>query len=232
MRILALDTSTEWCSVAVGDGSQWHCLDEHAQQANSERVLPMVQRALAEAGWALADLDGIAFGAGPGSFTGVRIGCGVAQGLALGADLPVLPVGTLAALAQEAHRVRGWRSVLACLDARMREVYVAAYTRIDGAWRESMPPSVVPPSDVRLPSPTDAEWFGAGNGFAAYPALASNVALAAAAADARPTAQSIGELALPKLAAGEGVAAADAAPIYVRHRIALTAIEQAQGVRL
>ena len=100
MRILALDTSTEWCSVAVGDGTQWHRLDELVRQAHSERLLPMVRSALANAGWALKGLDAIVFGAGPGSFTGVRIGCGVAQGLALGADLPVLPVGTLAALAQ------------------------------------------------------------------------------------------------------------------------------------
>ena len=232
MRILAFDTSTEWCSVAVGDGSDWHRLDERAQQANSERVLPMVQGVLAAAGWALSDLDGIAFGAGPGSFTGVRISCGVAQGLALGADLPVLPIGTLAALAQEAHRVRGWRSVLACVDARMREVYVAAYTRIDDGWRESMPPSVMPPGNVPCPSRSGEDWFGAGNGFTAYPALARDLALADAAADARPTAQSIGELALPRLAAGEGVAAGEAAPMYVRQRVALTAVEQAQGDRL
>lgn len=232
MRILALDTSTEWCSVAVGDGKAWHCVDEHARQANSERVLPMVQGVLADAGWSLSDLDGIAFGAGPGSFTGVRIGCGVAQGLAFGADLPVLPVGTLAALAHEAQRRRGWKRVLACLDARMREVYVAAYALIGDEWTDSMPPCVSPPADVHRPAPTDAEWFGAGNGFAAYPALVSTLALADVDPELRPTAQAIGELALPRLAAGEGVAAADAAPMYVRHRIALTAVEQAQGVRL
>ena len=233
MRILALDTSTEWCSVAVGDGTQWHRLDELVRQAHSERLLPMVRSALANAGWALKGLDAIVFGAGPGSFTGVRIGCGVAQGLALGADLPVLPVGTLAALAQEANRTRGWRSVLACLDARMREVYVAAYALVGDEWQESMPPAVMPPGDVRCAlSIGSAEWFGAGNGFAAYPALALDLALAEAAADVRPTAQSIGELAFPRLAAGEGMIAADAAPMYVRHRVALTAVEQAQGVRL
>ena len=231
MRILALDTSTEWCSVAGGDGKEWHREDELAGQAHSERLLPMVRSVLANAGWALSDLDGIAFGAGPGSFTGVRIGCGVAQGLALGADLPVLPVGTLAALAQEAHRTRNWCHVVACLDARMREVYVAAYARADDEWKEAMPPSVMPPTMVRRPS-GGTEWRGGGNGFAAYPDLVRELSLAAVAADARPTAQSIGELALPRLLAGEGVAAADAAPMYVRHRVALTAVEQAQGVRL
>ena len=230
MRILALDTSTEWCSVAVGDGTQWHRRDEFAGQAHSERLLPMVRAALSEAGWGLSDLNGIAFGAGPGSFTGVRIGCGVAQGLALGADLPVVPIGTLAALAQEVHRVRAWRNVLAVLDARMREVYVAAYMRVEHRWHESMAPAVMPPGDVRRPS--GEQWFGAGNGFAAYPALASGVSLAHTAADTFPTAQAVGELALPKLSAGEGVAAADAAPMYVRQRVALTAPEQAQRVRL
>jgi tRNA threonylcarbamoyladenosine biosynthesis protein TsaB len=231
MRILALDTSTEWCSVAVGDGAQWHRRDQLAGQAHSERLLPMVRAALAEAGWALADLDGIAFGAGPGSFTGVRIGCGVAQGLALGADLPVVPVATLAALAQEAYRSLGWRNVLAVLDARMREVYVAGYARVDDEWQEAMPALVMPPAGVRRPS-DDVPWFGAGNGFAAYPALASGLSLAQIAADAYPTAQSIAELALPRLAAGAGVPASDAAPMYVRQRVALTAAEQAQGVRL
>ena len=231
MRILALDTSTEWCSVAVGDGNEWHCLDELAGQAHSERLLPMVREALAEAGWALSELDGIAFGAGPGSFTGVRIGCGVAQGLAFGADLPVLPVATLEALAQEAFRTRARQNVLTVLDARMREVYVAAYARVDDEWKEAMAPAVMPPSGVRCPS-GNVEWFGAGNGFAAYPALATDLSLAHVAADAYPTALSIAELALPRLAAGAGVPAADAAPMYVRQRVALTAAEQAQGMRL
>ncbi len=172
MRILALDTSTEWCSVAVGDGTIWHRRDEHAGQAHSERVLPMVHAALAEAGWTLANLDGLAFGAGPGSFTGIRIGCGVAQGLALGADLPVVPIPTLAAIAQEVFRTRGWERVLACLDARMREVYTAAFVRSGGEWREVAPPAVLAPAEVRrVQGVGEADWHGAGNGFAAYPAL-------------------------------------------------------------
>ena len=233
MRILALDTSTEWCSVAVGDGTRWHRLDEHAGQAHSERVLPMVHAALAEAGWSLAELDGIAFGAGPGSFTGIRIGCGVAQGLAFGADLPVAPIPTLAALAQEVFRAHGWTRVVACLDARMREIYLAAYMRSNEGWREWAAASVVSPAEAPRVSPVErANTYGAGNGFSAYPALVSQFALVAAAGDARPSAQSIGELALPRLIAGEGVAAVDAAPFYVRQRVALTAIEQAAGARL
>jgi tRNA threonylcarbamoyladenosine biosynthesis protein TsaB len=238
MRILALDTSTEWCSVAVGDGARWHVRDEHAGQAHSERLLPMVRMALAEAGFTLAQLDGLAFGAGPGSFTGIRIGCGVAQGLALGAELPVVPVPTLAAVAQSVGRERGWTKVVACLDARMREVYVAAHAHRGDAWRVVMAPAVLPPADVHSPVDGDCNpstpdgWCGAGNGFAAYPALAAQLGLRDVDADARPTAQAVGELALPRLAAGEGVAAAKALPLYVRHRVALTTAERDRGLKL
>ena len=233
MRILALETSTEWCSVAVGDGTDWYLRDEHAGQSHSERLLPMVDAALASAGWSLRSLDGLAFAAGPGSFTGIRIGCGVAQGLALGADLPVVPVPTLAAVAQDAFRARGWTRVLACLDARMREVYVAAYARDGGLWREVAAPAVVPPAEVSPPPAVDERgWFGAGNGFAAYPELGLRLALSQVAVDVHPTALAIAELALPRLAAGAGVRAADALPLYVRHRVALTTAEQEAGVRL
>ncbi len=233
MRILALDTSTEWCSVAVGDGTRWQVRDERAGQLNSERLLPLVDAALAEAGWTLRNLDGLAFGAGPGSFTGIRIACGVTQGLALGADLPVVPVPTLAAIAQDVFRARGWDRVVACLDARMREVYVAAYAREGSAWREVAAPSVVAPADVFHPRTLgEGAWTGAGSGFAAYPTLARELELSLAAADARPSAQAIGELAAPRLAAGDGVSAADALPLYVRHRVALTSAEQEAGVKL
>ena len=231
MWILALDSSTEWCSVAVGDGRRWHVRDEHVGQTHSERLLPMARAALAEAGLALAQLDGIAFGAGPGSFTGIRIGCGVAQGLAYGADLAVVAVPTLEALAQEARRAHGWTTVVSCLDARMREVYAAMYAADGDAWRVRMEPVVVAPATLRLPAPHDGAG-GAGNGFAAYPALAGELALASVDATLRPTARSIGELALPRLVAGEGVAAALALPLYVRHRVALTTAERVAGARL
>src|SRR5437763_4900994 len=129
MRILSFDTSTEWLSVAAGDGASWSTHLERAGPANSERILPAIDTVLADAGWQLADLDGIAFGAGPGAFTGVRIACGIAQGLALGADLPVLGIASLMALAQAVWRMHRSPQVVACLDARMHEVYVAAYRR-------------------------------------------------------------------------------------------------------
>ena len=230
MRILALDTSTEWLSVAAGDGVAWHALVEHARSSNSERILPAIDAVLAEAGWTLRGLDGIAFGAGPGAFTGVRIACSVAQGLAFGADLPVVPVSTLAALAQTAWRERGASRVFACLDARMREVYVGAYERAGDAWRVALEPAVLKPDDVRAPAGGD--WQGEGDGFAAYPELAVRLGLVTANGAAIPEARAIAELALPELAAGRGVAAADALPLYVRHRVALTTAERAAGAQL
>ena len=233
MRLLAIDTSTEWCSVAVGGDEGWHLRDTRAGQAHSELLLPMVGAALAEAGWTLRGLDGLAFGAGPGSFTGVRIGCGVVQGLALGADLPVVPVPTLAGIAQEVFRERGWSRVLACLGARMLEVYVASYERAGGDWREVTAPAVTRPAAIgRGRFVDDGDWSGAGNGFAAYPTLAAELALHRVDSGARPAARAIGELALPRLAAGGGVAADDALQLYVRHRVALTTAERGAGVRL
>jgi tRNA threonylcarbamoyladenosine biosynthesis protein TsaB len=233
MRILALETSTDWCTVAIGDGALWHRRDERAGQGHSERLLPMVDAALAEAGWSLSDLDGLAFGAGPGSFTGIRIGCGVAQGLAFGRGLRVIAVPTLEAIAQEAMRVHGWRCVFACLDARMREVYAASYARDGERWREIATPTVGAPRNVVPPPSLEQEtWAGAGNGFSAYPALATRLALTDVDDSVRPTAQAIGELALPRFLAGEGVPAADALPVYVRHRVALTTAERDAGIRL
>jgi tRNA threonylcarbamoyladenosine biosynthesis protein TsaB len=230
MKLLAFDTSTLWLSVACGSEGRWATRSEQAGQGHSERLLPLVDEVLAERGWRLAELDAIAFGAGPGSFTGVRIACGVAQGLALGAGLPLVPVPTLAALAHTAWQVHGRNEVLTCLDARMREVYVAAYRREGDGWRTVAEPAVLRPDEVRRPD--TAAWFGAGDGFAAYPALAGTLGLAGHDASIVPDARAIAELALPRLAAGDAVSAANALPLYVRHRVALTSAERAAGVRL
>ncbi len=231
VKILAFDTSTAWLSVAVQDGTRLVERDEHVGNAHSSRLLPLVDELLAEAGLALTDLDAIAFGAGPGSFTGVRIACSVAQGLGLGAGRPLVPVSTLAALAQTAWRARGWSRVVACLDARMREVYVASLERVGSDWCEAVSSAVSPPSAVVVPSPS-GEWFGAGDGFAAYPELAMQLAIGGCDAALRPQATAIIELAQADVAAGKGVAAADALPVYVRHRVALTTAERNAGQRL
>jgi tRNA threonylcarbamoyladenosine biosynthesis protein TsaB len=230
MKILAFDTSTHWLSVACGDGNAWAARAEHAGEGSSERLLPLIDAVLAEAGVTLRDLDGIAFGAGPGSFTGVRIACGVAQGLALGSARPLVAVSTLEALAEAAWRGRGATRVVACLDARMREVYLAAYERDGDGWRERHAPAVSKPDAVALADV--AGWTGAGDGFAAYPALGATLALSSVDPDARPDARAIATLALPRLAAGEGVAAGAARPFYVRHRVALTSAERSAGQRM
>ncbi|MGE5088492.1 MAG: tRNA (adenosine(37)-N6)-threonylcarbamoyltransferase complex dimerization subunit type 1 TsaB [Candidatus Levyibacteriota bacterium] len=230
MRIVAIDSSTDWLSVCASDGSLAVALREKAGTASSERVLPLVGQALAEAGWTLAELGGIAYGAGPGSFTGIRIACGVAQGLALGAGLPVFGVPTLQAVAHACWRAHGARRVLACLDARMREVYVASYLREGDAWRLASGPAVCKPE--ALGPPAAGPWQGAGDGYAAYPELAERLGLAAADPAIAPDAASIAELALPRFAAGEGLPADQAQPLYVRQRVALTTVERAAGLRL
>lgn len=238
MQILALDTSTEWLSVALFDGQGAIAVRERIGNASSERILPAVGEILAQSGASLARLDGIAFGAGPGSFTGVRIACGVAQGLAFGADLPVFGVPTLGAIAQSAWRAHGVPRIVACLDARMREVYVAAYLRDDGGWTLAREPAACKPDDIGQALPDDIDqassdgWHGAGDGFAAYPELASRLALAGCDPSIIPDAQSVAEWAWPLMLAGEGVPAEQAQPLYVRHRVALTSAERAAGIRL
>jgi tRNA threonylcarbamoyladenosine biosynthesis protein TsaB len=232
MHILALDASTEICAVALGDGETWSERADHAGQRHSELMLPMIRALLDEAGLDLAALGGIAFGGGPGSFTGLRIACGVAQGLALGADLPVLGISTLEAIAETARSRRRWTRVIAALDARMREVYLGAYEHDGARWRAVLDPTVVPPGEAPLPS--GSAWTGAGNGFAAYPALRQRFGVALAGCDENipPAAAAVGALALPRFVAGEGVPARDAAPFYVRQRVALTSAERAAGMKL
>jgi tRNA threonylcarbamoyladenosine biosynthesis protein TsaB len=230
MRILALDASTDMCAVALGGHDGFAERSVVAGQRHSELLLPMIRALLSEAGVGVASLDGIAFGSGPGSFTGLRIACGVAQGLAFGARLPVIGIPTLAAMA-EAARVRdGVRRVIAALDARMREVYLAAYEYDGTIWHVRVPPTVVAPEEAPLPE--GSNWLGVGGGFSAYPALRERLQCALLRCDSEilPAASAIGALALPGFVAGEGVAARDAAPLYVRHRVALTTAERAAGL--
>lgn len=219
MNILALDTSTEYCSAALLSDAGIRTREERAGQRHSELLLPMVEALLQEAGTPASALDAVAFGAGPGSFTGLRIACGVAQGLGMGLGVPVVPVGTLLALAQASGRP----NVIACLDARMGEVYHAAYRRTgDAAWEEVLAPSVCPAAEVPLVDGTG--WHGAGSGFATYgEALARRYGdrLASADAEAWPRAAAIAELAVQSLRTGGGLPAEQAVPVYVRDRVAL-----------
>jgi len=214
MRFVALETSTEWCSVALWRDGEIAGVERRAGTRHSELALPMLQRLLERFQSGAQTLDAVAFGAGPGSFTGLRIACGLAQGLALPRGLPVLGVSTLEALAEESGAAR----VVACIDARMREVYYAALQREDGRWREVIPATCAAPAELALPP---GDWIGAGNGFAVY----GNLGLKKVLPEVHPTAVAVARLAAPRLAAGEGVDAALAAPVYVRDKVAFTKAE-------
>lgn len=220
MKLLALDTSTEACSVALYQDGAVFALDEVCPQQHSKRVLPMVQQALATAELRLQDLDGIVFGRGPGSFTGVRIGVGVCQGLAFGADLPVFGVSTLAAMAQAAHRLHQATAVVAAIDARMAEVYFAQY-------QLSAAGLMLPISDEIARKPTelpaclvDGSGFAVGTGFVTYASQFSAWAKLTPCLDVLyPSAQDMLALAQPAWQAGQFIAAELAEPIYVRDEV-------------
>lgn len=192
-------------------------------------MLPWVDAVLAEAGLRLNDIDAIAFGAGPGSFTGVRLACGVAQGLALAAELPVFAIGTLEAMASMVGRER----VYVCIDARMHEVYCGAYAVVGGELAPVLDPLVCPPAEA--PPPPGTGWFGCGDGFACQDGVAvARLAGYVQAFDsaAKPQAEGVARLAAQRYARGERPDAAAAVPLYVRNKVALTTAERrARGGR-
>jgi tRNA threonylcarbamoyladenosine biosynthesis protein TsaB len=230
VNVLALETSTDRLSVALGTGGRTLAFDQPAGQRHAELVLGAIEALLVEAGLARGALDGIAFGAGPGSFTGVRIACGVAQGLALALDRPVVAVSTLESLAEQTEALR----VAACLDARIGEVYFAAYERARRGerWQEVVPARLCTPAT--LPTLPGGKWTGVGSGFAAHEAPLRALlgdAIGAVRADVVPTASAILALALPRFAAGEGTDAAAAQPVYLRDKVALTVDERSGSPR-
>lgn len=223
MKILALETSTEHGSVALLDGDRLVERPVLGRPGHSETILPEVRALLKEAAVELAELDAIAFGAGPGAFTGLRLACGVAQGLALGAGKPVVPVCTLEALAGQCDQT----SIFVAADARMSEVYFAAYRRINGVLVEQAAPACAVPAAVVLP--VDGEWFGFGSAFGAYgdaliPALGGR--LAGFDASPVPRASSVARLAATRFAQGGAIDPALAAPLYVRDKVAMTTAER------
>ncbi len=229
MNLLAFDTSTEYLSLAIMKGDAYSTFDIHAGQTHSQIILPQIQALLDQAGLQLDDLQGIAFGAGPGSFTGVRIATGVAQGLGLGLQLPVVAISTLLALAQ----VTGAEKVIACLDARMGEVYHAAYEKIAGQWQTKLEAGVYKPEAV--PTIQTAGWIGAGSGWQSYETALSLVyagQLQATQPTLLPSASAILALAQPIFASGKAKPAHEAMPIYIRNRVALKTLEREQGLRL
>lgn len=228
MRVLALDAATEACSVALLDGADLIGRFEELGRGHAERLLGMVDEVLAEAGIRLSALDGIAASVGPGGFTGVRITVAAAQGLAFGAGLGVVPVSTLEALAAQAVS-RGASRVLACLDARMQEVYWEAFAA-DAARgvRAQSEPRVSGVEVVRIPE--DAPYRGIGRGFGAYPALGTlpNLVLDPADCTSLPNAREIAALGRLRFAAGEALDPAELTPLYLRDKVAFTAAELAE----
>ncbi len=216
MRILAIETSGDACSAALWLAGETLTRYEEQPRRHVELVLPMVSALLAEAELRLAALDGIAFGAGPGSFTGVRIAVSAAQGLGLGAGLPLVGVSSLAALALAATDA-GAARVLVARDARMGEVYAGAYEPADAGVRCVMPDTLLAPEALR----PEGEWSIAGDAWSRYPQMSQT--MAAPPTDTRllhPRAGEVARLAAPRFAAGDTVAPRDACPAYLRREVA------------
>lgn len=222
MNLLAIETSTDVGSIALWRDGDLLLRACPAGVSHSLTLLPLISATMAEAGLGFGDLDGIAFGAGPGSFTGLRVACGVAQGLAFAHDLPLIPVGTLAAMALAS----GGERVIVALDARMGEVYFGYFE----AGEQLGLIGVYAPT--ALPLPETGGWLACGNGLAAYPAVHERLApfVSAWLPELMPSAEAVARLAAPRLARGERVDPADAVPVYVRDKVAKTVAERlAQG---
>lgn len=229
MKLLAVETSTEYCSVALWLDGLVHERCELVGQKHSELLIGMIDALLKDAGLAVKQLDGIAFGKGPGSFTGVRIACGVAQGLAFGANLEVVGVCTLEALAEASGQDR----VIAALDARMGELYLAAYQKQADGWQSVVEPCLCKAESA--PAVSGEGWFGTGSGFASSASapdgmggLAQKYAAQLIGLDEKavPQAAAIVRIGARAFAQGQAVDAALALPFYLRDKVALTTRER------
>lgn len=222
LKILAIETAAESCSAALLIGTEVRERFLVQPRGHSELILGMMDELLVEAGLRLADLDALAFGRGPGSFTGVRIATGVVQGAAFAAELPVVPISTLAALAQGLVRESGARRILPAFDARMGEVYWAAYEVGErGLVHPCLAEEVAPADRVSLPSGGD--WHGAGSGWRTYGAVLGQrlgAALAGVSPDLLTSARDVALLGADAYARGLAVAAELALPVYLRDRVA------------
>lgn len=222
--LLALDTSTEACSVALWHKGEKTHLDELAQRTHTKRILPMVDELLANSGINLKQVDALAFGRGPGSFTGVRVGAGIAQGLALGADLPVIAVSNLTAMAQAAFELYQAENVAAAIDARMNEVYFSQVKREKVRselgeffqWNPVIEEQVCQPEKV-LEQFSDLSAYRVGTGWTAYPQFKEN---GLEGSDIiLPSAQYMIELALTDYAQNKVISALEIEPVYLRNEV-------------
>ncbi len=218
MILLALETATEACSAALAIDGDIRERFEVAPRGHSELILPMVDELMAEADISIEQVDAIAFGRGPGAFTGLRIAVGVTQGIAFGAGLPVVPVSTLAALAQGSES----NSVLAAIDARMDEVYWGAYQRnAAGLMTLCGEEAVIPPGQIPLPE--DDGWNGVGTGWGSYSSILAEHCgdkLSGWNGESLPHAADVARLGIAGYNAGEAVKAELAMPVYLRNQVA------------
>lgn len=216
--LLALDTATEACSVALLHDGKVTSHYEVIPRLHAQKLLPMIKDLLAEAGVELSAVEAIAFGRGPGAFTGVRIAIGVVQGLAFALDRPVLPISNLAVLAQRAHREHGATQVASAIDARMDEVYWGCYREQAGEMCLVGGEAVLAPEAAGLPDGASGDWFGAGTGWG----YAERLSAKPYAQDAGmlPHAEDLLTLARFAWARGETIAADLAQPVYLRDKVA------------
>jgi tRNA threonylcarbamoyladenosine biosynthesis protein TsaB len=222
VNVLAVETSTELCSVALLRGGELFVEEALAENRHSELLLPMLRRVLERAHFAPNGLDAYAFGQGPGSFTGIRIACGIVQGLAFGAHKPVVPVPSLLALAEQSNEGR----VIAAVDARMGEAYLAAYARNGEDWDEVLAPRLV--DAANLPALPGRRWAATGTGFDRHPWLreAYREAVEMRYEGDLPRAGAVARIAARRFARGAAIAAEHAAPLYLREKVALTTAER------
>lgn len=222
IKLLAIDTTESACSAALLVGDEVHYCFELADRRHSERILPMMDSLLTDAGLSLKNLDALAFGRGPGSFTGLRIAAGVIQGAAFAASLPVVPVSTLRALAQGAFRERGAKRVMSALDARMAEVYWAACVLDNEQLMQPVTDELVcAPTEV--PKMQAGEWCGAGSGWQAYAQVLSEQSGTTPSLilpELQIHAQDIARIAVADFIAGKAVNPEQAIPIYLRDNVA------------
>ncbi len=222
MNLLAVETSTELCSVALWRGGDLRAEEAMAHNRHSELLVPMLRRLLEQAGLSPRDMDAFAFGQGPGSFTGIRIACGIVQGLAFGSARPVVPVPSLLALAEQAGAPR----VIAALDARMGEAYLAAYSRNEADWEEVVAPRLA--DAASLPPVPGEGWTATGSGFDRHAWLREAFAgtVRTRIEGELPRAAAVARIAVRRFARGEALAADHAAPLYLRDKVALTTEER------
>ena len=222
MNLLAIETSTELCSVALLRDEALFVEEAMAGNRHTEMAVPMIRRVLARAHLQPAQMDAFAFGQGPGSFTGIRIACGIAQGLAFACARPVVPVPSLLALAEQSNE----RRVLAALDARMNEAYLAAYARNGDDWDEVLAPRLADAASV--PPLPGRQWAATGSGFERLEWLreAYRDSVQMRFGGDLPRAGAVARLAARRFARGAAVAAEDAAPLYLRDKVALTSEER------